>query len=413
MQFIINKDKLTDIENAFKQLKSNEKETHSLSLIAEALKSITRKGFRVTTIEPTRTHQPCVGMSIYPEESAIEKIIDAIVEEKDSSVIEALWKDTGIWIIEIDTTLLRPQTDLSERELTALLLHEVGHIIGSNIVVSRITNIIETEYVKMQLVSKQVIRSNFFNKILALPIIAACEFNTKGSSLRKEITADSYVIKCGYGKELETAIDKIVLYIGNELSPEEATDEVMSFAVTSIEQLQKRQNAIVRKNIATMLRNTPGRLAKQVLSRIEKSLSGSNGKTSVTQEAKDEYINKKIDYITEHAYDFMEESFFNKVHKMKKIDPADIDYIAIELDSIRSNDDKMMIVSYIYNKLDTINYYIELIDSKNAKYSIPHSRESLIKMRDRLEYYKRMAIMKKIPTIEYNINLTYPKGYEG
>jgi hypothetical protein len=110
---------------------------------------------------------------------------------------------------------------------------------------------------------------------------------------------------------------------------------------------------------------------------------------------------------------YINEGIFNGVHKLKKIDPADIDYIGLKVNDIRSNDDKIMIVSYIYNKLDIIDYYIALIDSKSPKYSIPHSKESLIQMRNTLDKYRIDAINRKIPEVSYGINIQYPTGYEG
>ena len=98
---------------------------------------------------------------------------------------------------------------------------------------------------------------------------------------------------------------------------------------------------------------------------------------------------------------------------MKRIDPAELDYIALELNNIKSNDDKMMLVSYIYSKLDIIDYYIALIDSKNPKYSVPHSRESLVQMKQRLNDYRIQAINRKLPEVNYGISIQWPTGYEG
>ena len=69
--------------------------------------------------------------------------------------------------------------------------------------------------------------------------------------------------------------------------------------------------------------------------------------------------------------------------------------------------------SSCFSFLDIIDYYIALIDSKNPKYVIPHSRESLMQMRDRLEKYKQDAIDRKLPEIRYGIQIQYPEGYEG
>ena len=72
-----------------------------------------------------------------------------------------------------------------------------------------------------------------------------------------------------------------------------------------------------------------------------------------------------------------------------------------------------MIVSYIYNKIEIIDYYISIIDSKNQKYIVPHTRESLVRMRDMLDKYRIAAITRKKPDVKYGINIQYPTGYEG
>ena len=193
--------------------------------------------------------------------------------------------------------------------------------------------------------------------------------------------------------------------------PEEM-QQLMGFSVDTLMQLQKRQNNIARRNISYMIKSTPSKFAKKIVMVISNGLNGSNTPNStVTEAVKDKYISDRIDSIMDSFY--ASEAFFNRVHKLKRIDPADIDYIGLEVNNIKSNDDKMMIVSYIYNKIDTIDYYLALIDSKNPKYVIPHSRESLVNMRNILEKYKNDAINRKLPEVNYGISIQYPTGYEG
>ena len=73
----------------------------------------------------------------------------------------------------------------------------------------------------------------------------------------------------------------------------------------------------------------------------------------------------------------------------------------------------MMIITYIYNKLDIIDYYLSILDSGSKKYQVPHTREQLVAMRQTLEKYRLDALNRKLPTIDYGVNIQFPAGYEG
>lgn len=412
MKIIINKEKFSDMEDAFTRLKANENDVSALRKLSDSLHALTGKTIKVSVVKPESKNQSCVVMSVYPEESTIDKIINAITSESNDSVITSIWNDNVSWNVEIDSRILTSDANLTEKELVALLMHEIGHIVYSNSVPMRISKIVRFEFAKSNFVTRQLLKDNIFSKILCFPILNACNFRTNKTDLNAEIQADKYSIQSGYGEYLKSAIDKIFIFAGSDTTMNDDMKELMGFSIDSLVLLQKRQNKIARRNIQKMIASTPSTFAKNVVGKLYNSLSAvTSPNGSVTEEAKDEFINSKIDSITNDFY--MSEAFFNKVHKLKRLDPADFDYIALELNNIKSNDDKMMIVSYIYNKIDTIDYYIALIDSKNPKYVIPHSKESLIQMRERLDKYRIAAINKKLPEINYGITIQYPSGYEG
>lgn len=407
----INKEKFSDIENAFTRLKSNESDSAALRLLSDALCSLTGKTITANVIKPESKNQDCVVMSIYPEESTVNAIINSIVSEENDSSLVKIWNDTGAWVLEIDSRILTRDVNLTEKELASLVLHEVGHVVYSNTVPMRIAKVIRFEFAKCNFLTKQLMKDSLFSKLLCFPIIHACNFNKDKRAMKHEIEADTYSIKAGYGEELKSAIDKIIIYAGTNSDIHDDIKSLMGFSVDSLTMLQKRQNHIVRKNVGKMIVSTPSQYAKNFMNRLSTVLSGTTLGGSVNESVKDRYIENRIDQITNDFY--MGEAFFNRVHRMKKIDPADIDYIGLEVNNIKSNDDKMMIVSYIYNKLDTIDYYIALIDSKNPKYVVPHSKESLLAMRARLDNYRIDAINRKLPEIRYGISIQYPSGYEG
>ena len=405
----INKEKFADIEDAFIRLKANDSDVSATRKIADALHSLTNKNFTIDIVKPTSKNQDCRVMSIYPEESTIDSVISAIVSEQNDSVIANAWNETMKWTIEIDSRILSKDVDMNEKELTALLLHEVGHAVYSNSIPMRLCRVVRLEYAKSNFISKQLLKDNLFSKLLSFPILNACNANISKKNMKAEIQADKYAFNSGYGKSLEDAMDKVIIYAGSADDADEDDENLMGFSIDSLNMLQKRQNALVKKNIHKMILSTPSRFVKKMVNPIITGLSG-NGQT-VTESVKNEYIDNRIQKITDEFY--VSEFFLNRVHKLKRIDPADIDYIGLEVNDIKSNDDKMMIVSYIYNKIDTIDYYLALLDSKNPKYIIPHTRESLISMKNILEKYKNDAINRKLPEVKYGITIQYPSGYEG
>ena len=412
MNLVMNKERFSDMENAFTRLKGNDSDASALGVLSSSLSKITGKAITVNTVSPQNQSQECFVMSVYPEESVLDKLVTAILSEEKDSVIAKIWNDTTKWIIEIDTRILKDKVNLTEKELTALILHEVGHIIYSNSVPMKIAKIARLEIAKTNLVNKQLLKDTFFSKLLYVPLLNLCNSTRHKDSMKTEMKADKYAMQSGYGKDLASGINKIIVYAGSETTPDEELSQLMGFSLDTLQSLQKRQNNIVRKNFATMISATPSRFAKGVLNNIHTSLSGSNDpRATVTEAVKDEFISNKIMKITDEFY--TSEAFFNRVHKMKRIDPAELDYIALELNNIKSNDDKMMLVSYIYSKLDIIDYYIALIDSKNPKYSVPHSRESLVQMKQRLNDYRIQAINRKLPEVNYGISIQWPTGYEG
>ncbi len=403
MQILINKDKFKDIENAFVRLKANDSDTAALRNIADALNSLTRKSFTVNVVKPTSKNQTCIVMSIYPDESVIDKIIMAIVNEEKDNIIADIWNGSPLWNIEIDSRILSSEADLNERELTALLMHEVGHMVYSNTIPAKINRIIKIKFVANPIGTKMAMKNNLLSKLIYFPIINLCEGRKNKAAFREELKADKYSVQAGYGADLNSAIDKIIGYVGS-VDVDDDTWELMGFSVDTVNLLQKRQNQLARRNVSYMITQTPSKIAQGLITKLSKGL----GNNPVTEAKMNIYLENVFD-----KSNVLTEGFFNKVNRLKRIDPADLDYIGLEIGNIKNNDDKMLIISLIYNKIDTIDYYLQILDSGNPKYIIPHSRESLLRMRDTLMKYRELTINRKLPEIRYDVRIQYPEGYEG
>lgn len=117
---------------------------------------------------------------------------------------------------------------------------------------------------------------------------------------------------------------------------------------------------------------------------------------------------------TESAEVLTEAAKRAKVKRLKKIPSDLVSYIIIEGEAIRDANDKMLIVSYAYGKLDIVEWYIELIDTQSKRYIVPHTRDYLVSVKRDL-----MAAIKKIMDTPIPkpsdpiVQVTYPPGYEG
>lgn len=106
---------------------------------------------------------------------------------------------------------------------------------------------------------------------------------------------------------------------------------------------------------------------------------------------------------------------FQKSKKLKKIPSDLVSYIQIETEAIRDFNDKMMISSYCLNKLELVNWYIELLEVGSKKYIVPQSKAHLEIIRDQLISCHKaiMAVKVSNPNDRPIIDIKYPKGYEG
>ena len=103
-----------------------------------------------------------------------------------------------------------------------------------------------------------------------------------------------------------------------------------------------------------------------------------------------------------------------KPKKLKRIPSELLAYVQIEGEAIRDANDKMLIVSYAYGKIDTIDWYIALIDAKSDNYIVPHSKEHLVGIKNQLQAIIKKIMDTPIPSASDQLkSIQYPKGYEG
>lgn len=101
-----------------------------------------------------------------------------------------------------------------------------------------------------------------------------------------------------------------------------------------------------------------------------------------------------------------------RAKKLKRIPSDLVAYVQIEGEAIRDANDKQLIVSYAYSKLDMINWYLELLATDSKKYIVPQSKEYLEGVKRDLLAAIKTIMDTKMPSSK-DFDFTYPKGYEG
>ena len=187
----------------FNQMKNNSSVTSS-NLID--LKKNLNKFFKDSTclevLYTNNTDKMFFGMKVLP-------MIDP------DNIYEYLMDNDNVrltkYVIEIDSHLLNPVLDLTEKELTAILLHEVGHVVGDTQPIQNARNILN-EYLAKNNTSLSISNSVHYKELL---VYGLTDYLSKSQSIfytsdSSEIYADEFAATYGFGEELGTAYDKII-----------------------------------------------------------------------------------------------------------------------------------------------------------------------------------------------------------
>lgn len=111
------------------------------------------------------------------------------------------------YYIEIDSKLL--EIGLTSRELTAFILHEVGHVVNDSTPVEEVRKAID-KYLAENNMVLDLKKSRDLNYLLSFAIRDTIRKTTSIFSRGdQEILADEFVFRCGYGEDLESGFRKV------------------------------------------------------------------------------------------------------------------------------------------------------------------------------------------------------------
>lgn len=420
MKVINNKDSFAQIESTFGILKRNTK-SKELYKIADSLSDIFPEYKFIINIVDTKSKKPedRFIMAVFPEKSVIDKIVNSMTTGlMGGSLILDLWEKNKLWTIYIDSKTI--ESNLTEAELTAILLHEVGHIAFDTSIIHRIHLLLSYKVATMKLSHKILLNfgSSIFRKIFSIPILKFCidDSGKTKTSIREEIKADKFVIKLGYKKELESALTKIIQSQKKDKILDEYDKNIANIDMSDnlLNELISRRNRIDKNTFSLTRECTYGiPYVKSFIDDIEKDVCENEFGFIFTEDTE---ISDSLDDIESNMVDYICEMFgFTK--ELEKIDSGLTDYILVKINQIDSELDRMTVLSYIHSKIDLVNFYLSLYKSNfkfnNKKYKVPHTEQELVSIKKDLESLRKQAITKKIPDKTKKLLIRWSDGYEG
>lgn len=400
------------LEMAFSVLRENTTSKVATDNIASILKEMTGLTFDVKVI-PKKVDDPKAMwvMSIYPEISTIEKIINGI-QDMDDKTIQKLWEKNKVWTLELDERIFFTGSLFTDREMVAMLLHEIGHVIHSNAITTRISIILNYELAKNRHLYQGVAKTGIFRSLLSLPIVNLCvSSQSKDRSIKNEINADKFASSLGYRKDLVSAFQKIIdfskgAYGGSDI--DKHLGENLKFTGNMIDQFKKRKDSLVKKNLLTLRENCESDFLEHTIDVILSDIFYKEN-TQEDDVFKINFFHEKMDEVES---EYMKEAFGGD--KYAPIDPATFDYIDIKTSGIKNLDDKMMLAVYIQSKIDLLNSYLKIINSGSHKAKkIPYTEDEIQTLKERLYNQKDAVISARIPGRNPGILIAWPEGYDG
>ena len=328
------------------------------------------------------TSKPFFGMIVCPRING-EVIYDYLMGDDNVRLSE--------YYVEIDSHLFNPLLKLRSREITALLLHEVGHVINDATPIIDARKYLD-EYLAKNNESMKMSDSIHYKEILAY---ALKDFVSKDRSIFysnnvDEILADDFARSYGYGAALEAAMQKILssnakLYQGQ-------TDDKFATFMWSLRLYRHMQ-----------YRRIP---ALRMLAKA-KSLTGSR-----IEKAEIENVIRRINRIDDNA--LMEATNNNLIGKIKnrmkkmRIDTLkslDDDYyeINMRIRNVEDEDDALYLMRQLNTRISIISDYIESEDlSTSDRKKWNASLDRFNRLREELS--NTMVYKNK----SYGIFVTYP-----
>ena len=403
-----------------------------------------QKEFTVQVTSNKTGNEKFFGMRVYPDIEEMDNFCKDLVNEGDKirfTDIVKKWKKIDKWFLEIDGTCFdRNQFNFNPKELTALTLHEIGHIIYSDKPIEGFYRAYKE--VKARMNSSDKATQKLMYDIYMIPLTLACmqrRWVNGKNEVQLEIIADKTVVELGYGQYLLEALDKITRAIGS-LNSQNNQDELsssMNWCQQNIADIMKRKEQLKDELYYRAVRTKSNYMKAMTIIILDKlgfklreRYTGYVVENTIELLSDPEVMQKYMPIVDamesakfDKFYNMMHssnsiamEAIFNKRKKVKVELPSqyEIDAIAVEVDKITNHHDRIYVLDLIYEVLERINNFEEAISPDPSL--VKKWSAKIRQMKDELEALRQAVLAKKTFATSYKFFVKLPEAasdYEG
>ena len=374
---------------------------------------------------------PFFGVSVYPDFTGIQKIVEEIMTNQSSDVIDT-WSSTTNWVIELDSKLMFNKTNsFSREEIAILLFYRIEQTLFNYNLPEKITEIIRVSLTSLDYRNNAIVRSKVCRFLYMIPFMIACGYVnypqqpdeesmiTKGTGTAMAIYSSAWKrILTNYGmtnlldrdsKELDGTIQYVLNWIY------ESVNDMKYSTRTLRHNLQKYISAVGSNYIGFILKKIFVKFTtvSNKIAALENVNCNPNTPKAVALHEKmiDEHWANVYKYISE-AKDINDE-FIDKNGMVRKVDDREIDIIRIRIDNIESTDDKIYLIERIYKFASIVDYSLELLSDPAMSHRVRMSKSALLRQKSELDNLRKLVVSVRIPDKRYGVFIKYPVGYKG
>lgn len=441
---MLQQDKIKLLDEAFSDYLKNGDSRAFCKKTSQVLSAFARdKSFTVSIMQTKPTSkEPFVGMRVFPEMQYMDALLKEIVESDGLKISEACdrWRSIPKWEIEIDSAVFdRNVINFNPQELTAMMLHEVAHVIYSDKPFERFYRVY-MEY-RLRMKTSERAAAQIMYTLYMIPLTVAIgirDWGVDSAVLREELFADASVAKLGYGEHLISAFEKIIRTFGDGgYQPKNYKDKIVANSMVqcnlNIKDLRHRREKLkdeLYQSGAMHNSNIIRSIVSNVMSKMgvmkKTKYDGATAMEAVTNvEYEDaEFLQTTdlvIDTLTFNALEnqirlaqnsataAMESIFRGR--KPKVPSQLDVDTIFVEVDRISNHADRRYVLDLIYHQEEKIERFMEYCESHpSEKKKYWGKMESMLK---ELQEMRDAVLAKRSFQKDYKVFVRYPAGYEG
>lgn len=415
MKRIEKRESILLIEECFRNIQQEKEVSKNIRLIQSAVK----REFGITIeLSIIQNKKRFFGMCVYPCPEEINKLTELLLSPHvNIATVEKIHRDfvmNGTHIVEVDSILLYDHNiNASAGEITAVLLHEIGHILTSNSMVCRYERAKEYMTMKSGSIIKLVRGTEFVKKVFNIATLQIFS-NHFNAQLAKERKADELAFKCGYGEELANVLGKLIAnghgerVKRSEKDMDKDVEITIDWLIVNVKELKFRKDRL-HKSIKVLKMTTPSIYLKDQLDKIHSSVFKNDKKELVEKVA---VINEAFLISNMNCKKVKAPSgALDKSGRIVKLHPRDLDIYRAELERVDTVDDKIFLLERLYDLLDVAEYAKYM--SINEPRRVMQSEQTIDMYINQVHDIINEVNKKKITKTKYGLFIKYPADYEG